>query len=205
MIMEIIINCVIPQVHERRGMKIEKSFFGSFRKKEFKSEYKKAVEWMEKALKLEQDLGVGDTQHTDTFQRNLANSLIGIGEYDKSLEYATKCYEARLERYGEHPETVSILYLTGIIHEWRKDIEAACKSYESAFEMEEKLPSYNHSRCRDMIRSRLKEMYKKLKRKEKEKELQIRIDEIEKVLYNKSHLIVYCLIIYYYLFIHLCI
>jgi len=52
---------------------------------------------MEKALKLEEDLGVGDTEHTETFQRNLANSLIGLGEYERALDYANKSYQARLE------------------------------------------------------------------------------------------------------------
>lgn len=108
---------------------------------------------------------------------------------------------ARQERYGEHPETVNILYLIGIIHEYRKDRKAAYQIYEQAFEMEEKLPHHNHSRSREKIRDRLQEMYRALKMKEEEVELQYKIEEITGTMYCcfkiiAFHSFIHCTFVY---------
>jgi tetratricopeptide (TPR) repeat protein len=170
------------QVHEKLGRKEEEKWYNRlFGSKKAKKEYQLGVEWMEKSLALQEELGVSDTEHTATFQRNLANIFLGLGQNDKALEYAQKSYENRDARLGKHPETVRIIYLIGIIHEWRKDRRTALESYEKAFEMEESLPEGNHSVVRMLIRNRFEIMCKRLKEKDKLKEFHSKVKEIEKV------------------------
>ena len=143
--------------------------------------YEKGAEMVRKALSLQEKMGVNDTNDTATFQRNLANILIGLGDYDQALESAKKSFKIRNELLADHPETVRILYLTGIIHEWRKDRKAALQSYEEAFVIEESLPDDNHSVVRKLLCDRFQEMCKKLGRNDKQQKYKPRIAKIRNV------------------------
>ncbi|XP_048576595.1 uncharacterized protein LOC5518589 isoform X2 [Nematostella vectensis] len=147
-----------------------------------------AKEWMEKAIKLQKELGVGETEHTATFQRNLANVLLALKEYDLALEVAQESYRLRKERLGTHPETARILYMIGVIHEWRKDPKSASEAYEKAFVVEEALPSNNHSVVRSMIRERLLKTCEKISDTDRLNKYQQKIRDIDnEVIEDEPH------------------
>ena len=147
----------------------------------FQENYQKAVGCINKALGLQKELGVNDTVETATFQRNIANILIGLEQYDQALEYAQNSFKIRKFHLGKHPETVRILYLIGVLHEKREDLEAALQSYEEAFAMEESLPDDNHSVVRKRLCSKLEGLCDDLGEEDKLKTYGPKMEKIRKV------------------------
>ncbi|EDO34422.1 predicted protein [Nematostella vectensis] len=169
----------IAAVYERKATNEEKKNFFRRSRKKIEEYFTKAKEWYEKAIALQEELGVGETEHTPTYYRNLANTLIALKDYDGALRYAQGSYDRRKEQRGDHPETARILYLIGIIHEWRKDKGAALESYEEAFRVEETLPHNNHSVVWPYIIDRLTQMCEMLRKTDKLRDYKRRIREIE--------------------------
>jgi len=167
----------LSQVYEKLGdlKKAKKS------KREARKNYERAVSHLKKAIALNEELDLEDTIGTATFNRNLANVFIAMERYDEAMECAEKSYKVRDKLLGRHPETVRILYLMGVINEWKKKHLAALLNYEEAFCMEESLPLENHSIMKDNVCSRFEAMCKKCNKEAKLREYKPRIEQLKKV------------------------
>ena len=132
-------------------------------------EFKATVDWYQKALDLEVELGVSGFGNTATYHKNMANTYMHMKDYDKAFEAASKALEIRKNIFKTHPETVKSLYQVGITLEWRafkKDqdpelLAQALDNYEQASEMLDALPEHNRGpeELLKQIQDRCRELY----------------------------------------------
>ena len=131
-------------IHEAKGL-AKKSSIESI------EEFKASIDWYQKALDLEVELGVSGFGNTATYHRNMANTYMHMEDYDKAFEAASKALEIRKNIFKTHPETVKSLYQLGITLEWRASernqdpelLEQALDNYEQASKMLSVLPEHN--------------------------------------------------------------
>ena len=118
-----------------------------------KEQYKKAVEYLTQALKIEKKLKVDGFYSTATMMLNLANTYRDLGKQKKALKMAQEAVVIRFGLLGDHPKTVHALYAVAVIEHELGNYVDAIKMYQKAFEMEEHLPFNHHSMVRKDIRS----------------------------------------------------
>lgn len=86
-----------------------------------------------KALSSLEALGLENSPHATALGGNLANSLLGAGEYDEALERATTVLEASEATLGvSHPDLAYALLTIGQVHEKRGDVDLAVTASERA-------------------------------------------------------------------------
>ena len=80
---------------------------------EDKGEYDEAVKCYKDALELLEELKCLGYEEEAVFRRNLANVYARQKKYKEADEEAKKAFNIRLERLGNHPETVRSIFPTG--------------------------------------------------------------------------------------------
>ena len=148
-------------IHEAKGLAKKSSI-------ESMEEFKASIDWYQKALDLEVELGVSGFGNTATYLRNMANTYMHMEDYDKAFEAASKALEIRKNIFKTHPETVKSLYQLGITLEWRASernqdpelLEQALDNYEQASKMLSELPEDNRGseELQNNIRKRRREL-----------------------------------------------
>ena len=79
------------------------------------------------------------------FRRNLANVYVRQEKYKEANKEAKKAFKIRLERLGDHPDTVRSIFQLGIIQANLKAHDKAFQFFRKAWEMEKSLGAGNKS------------------------------------------------------------
>ena len=120
---------------------------------EDKGEYDEAVKCYKDALELLEELKCLGYEEEAVFRRNLANVYARQKKYKEADEEAKKAFNIRLERLGNHPETVRSIFQLGVIQANLEAYDKALDLFLKAWKMEKVLSSGNHSQvCRLIIK-----------------------------------------------------
>ena len=126
---------------------------------EDKGEYDEAVKCYTDALELLEELKCLGYEDEALFRRNLANVYVRQEKYKEANKEARKAYKIRLERLGDHPDTVRSIFQLGVIKANLMAYDKALDFFFKALEMEKELSSGNHSQVWRLIIKVVFDMY----------------------------------------------
>ena len=126
---------------------------------EDKGEYDEAVKCYKDALELLEELKCLGYEDEALFRRNLANVYVRQEKYKEANKEARKAYKIRLERLGDHPDTVRSIFQLGVIKANLKAYDKALDFFLKAWKMEKLLGSGNHSQVWRLIIKGVFDMY----------------------------------------------
>ena len=131
---------------------------------EDREEYDKAVECYKDALRLLEELNISGYEDEAIFCRNLANVYVKQGKFREAIKPAHKAYNIRINRLGDHPDTVRSIFQQGVIQANLPEFDKALELFLKGWEMEKSLKPGNHSEVWQLLIKGVNDMCDNLNR-----------------------------------------
>ena len=112
---------------------------------EARTQFRKAIEYYQEALKLAKELKIPGMLNTALFNRNIANTYAWLRDFEEAYQPAKNAYEIRKDILGNHPHTARSAFQMAELCRSLEDYDEAEDYYEQAWNIEKSLGQGNHS------------------------------------------------------------
>jgi tetratricopeptide (TPR) repeat protein len=110
------------------------------------ADYKKALDFKQKSLKLVRDLDEIDGPESAFILNSIGNTLMNINEIEKALDSYEQSLEIRNRLYmGDHPDIAQSLSQIGMVHQKLGDYKTSIEYFEKSLEIRKELHKEIHS------------------------------------------------------------